>query len=330
MKRTTVIASSAVIASVLLGAGVAQGAILLGPGRAMDINDAGQVVGTAEGYAFLWSQTTGMSYLFPGIAYGINEAGQVVGGSHDGPAFLWDPVTGITELGPGIATAINNNGVVLISAGIGMGSSPVYLWSAETGRIAAGFNGTALDINDSGQIVGMTIDEAYMWDPVEGMTLLGKPDGVWGSRAWRINESGQVVVSPFGGVSEYRGSYLWDPLTGITQIPFLGDTDHNEAVGLNDAGVVAGLLDGGTTGRNAYIWDSVNGIQALDGTGCAALSINNNGQAVGFAERQAGDYIAVWGFDGPGPSPVPEPAALAVWATLGGLGLIAARRRSLD
>ena len=96
------------------------------PGKAADINNAGQVAGAWEstrGYpvAALWDAAHGVRELgvLPGgifsAAYGLNDVGQVVGWSEsfDGNhAFLWDDGQMI-DLGCGVAADINNAGQIV-------------------------------------------------------------------------------------------------------------------------------------------------------------------------------------------------------------------------
>jgi probable HAF family extracellular repeat protein len=146
------------------------------PSAALAINEAGQVVGTHNGFnsAFLWSSGT-MTDLpkLPGgqetQAIGINNRGQAVGFSWTSGfshAVLWDGGV-ITDLGtlPGavysrsIAHALNARGQVVGSSSSSMdfGRDHAVLW--ENGRITdlgapPGGGSQALGINDKGEIVG--------------------------------------------------------------------------------------------------------------------------------------------------------------------------------
>ena len=95
--------------------------------EALNINDAGQVVGYSSGpqemRAFLWTRNGGMQNLgtLPGgsnsRALGINNAGQVVGTSTSSAgtrAFLWTRVDGMLDLNTLIPSL--NLGLVLSEA----------------------------------------------------------------------------------------------------------------------------------------------------------------------------------------------------------------------
>jgi probable HAF family extracellular repeat protein len=85
--------------------------LLIDGSVANDINDAGQVVGTSGGEAFLWRDgiRVGLGTLPPvgywstSWGYAINAGGQVVGGSYVGVdvyhAFLWTNGIGMKDLG---------------------------------------------------------------------------------------------------------------------------------------------------------------------------------------------------------------------------------------
>jgi probable HAF family extracellular repeat protein len=159
---------------------------------ASGINERGQVVGgsgTSTGLrAFLWDPTTKtMTDLgtLPGRtesdATDINARGQVVGLSWgvDTTAFLWDPITGaMSDLGPssanggaggGAGPAINDRGEV-----VGETGSPYHaaLWdrargtTIDLGTLPASSYSYASDINERGQVVGVSGGHATLWTPV--------------------------------------------------------------------------------------------------------------------------------------------------------------------
>jgi probable HAF family extracellular repeat protein len=115
---------------------------------ALDINEAGQVVGraaTASGVerAFLWTAAGGMTDLGTlgdagtrSQAHGINDAGRVVGLVNDGDdhAFYWTATGGMVPLPTltGIesaARAINNRGQLAGYGDIATGDAHAVLWS---------------------------------------------------------------------------------------------------------------------------------------------------------------------------------------------------------
>lgn len=196
--------------------------------EAADINNAGQVVGSSGGGAFLWDAANGMISLGAGFASAINEVGQVAGITDPGLPFLWDAVNGMTVLDPG--------------PGYVFWGSPVQapdLW------------GRGVSINDAGWIVGtLGVDsglgyaayqEAFLWDGHSFNSLLyGDTSG-----AYDINNSGQVVgevvTSDYFdyGVQSYHAALGGGGTTTFLQYPLLdSEVTLISAYAINDHGVI--------------------------------------------------------------------------------------------
>jgi probable HAF family extracellular repeat protein len=234
------------------------------------------------------------------IAFGINNQGLVVGQEDTVFPFVWrpvapnDPTGASTRLAPlpnpiqptGIATAINNAGDIVghceIVDPFGATVRRATLWQGGTGpaidlgtlmpNLAAPgtFIGDsrALDINDSGQIVGVSdtvsgSSHAFLLDPAVGLmrdlgslvpfTMLpGTPDP---SQALAINNGGDVVgaatgvdaqgnivtrafLMPSGAITMTDlGTLFVDP-SGSGAL--LGDSS---AIGINTSGTIVGDSD---------------------------------------------------------------------------------------
>lgn len=172
-----------------------------GPGasdsEARAINSAGDVAGSSQGKAFLWTQSGGMQTFdfdvgYGSWAYGMNDAQTVVGRANIGGgyarAFVWSAGAGMTNIGalPGhsdaIALDINNSGYAVGSSGPD-GWSRAFIWSASDGMLDltslidpndpwAGHTvlKDATAINERGQIVGFAdfngLGHAYLLTPV--------------------------------------------------------------------------------------------------------------------------------------------------------------------
>jgi len=145
----------------------------------------------ATSHSFLWTPTTGMRLLptlggTQGVALDVNDAGQVVGWSEPAPgqlleAFLYESgvMTRLGTLGaPGsVATGVNQLGQVVGRASVVVGRRSTgqrpFLWTAGGGMrdlgVPKGSNfGWAVDINSSGAIAGYVqtssgVNRATLW-----------------------------------------------------------------------------------------------------------------------------------------------------------------------
>jgi probable HAF family extracellular repeat protein len=160
----------------------------------------------------------------------------------------------------------------------------------------------ALDINDSGKVVGYgqtgTCGEhAFIYDSAtQEMLDLGTLGGDYWV-ATGINDPGQVA-----GYGLHNGSHAFIYDSATQKMQDLGDLEggnKSEAMGINDSGQVVGRSYEGassfiTGGGRAFLYDSTNGMQNLNDlipsdsgwTIYVASAINSNGQiaATGYKE----------------------------------------------
>lgn len=237
-------------------------------GTANAINDNDQVVGqilesgTSEGggksKAFIWENEKitkiGKS---PGVANDINNKKQVVGfmwiGQYEGypvHSFIWEKgktkdlgtLGGDDNGGATTANAINNVGQVVGCSIAKDGFQHPFLW--ENGKIKDLGNlynegGCAVDINDSGQIVGYfykkdenpkyRIIEPFLWEQDKLTALTDAPKNFW---PYKINNHGDVVGAYNGLTIRKNGVYSsYLELDGWS-------LNVSDGVGFNDNGQV--------------------------------------------------------------------------------------------
>ncbi len=298
--------------------------------EALEVNDAGQVVGRASNRAFLWQNGSKIDLGTLGgpaaIATALNEASQVVGysrlslSSNFSHAVRWANGA-ITDLTPDIpsnetswATGINESGQIVGN----IGYLQAFLWQngARTPLGHLGGGGSfASDINDSGLVVGSSTGHPFVWQQNGGMTDLGLLEGDEDGGAAAINSSGQIVGSsgrtdPETYESFYR-AFLYSN-GAMTAIPVPSTEVY--AGDINDSGTVVGSMRAGGGFSNFHGWIYVDGeVKNLNhlipqGSGlhiAYANAINNAGQIAATAFDAQGHYHAVLLTPGAAPPPPP-------------------------
>ena len=282
---------------------------------AQDINENGQIVGvsaTADGrfHTFLWSDGV-MTDLEPDAAVQesfltpyahINNAGHVAftGIVDWGPrwqrrAYLWrDGVT--TDLGTlggtltsSQITAINEHDqVVGLSTDPTFSGGHAFSWNQGTlrdlGTLGGSGTARAVDINDDGQVVGISNNHAVLWEN-GGITDLGTLPGDYLGTAVAINEAGQVAGTSL--FDPYKAGHAFRWQAGVL-VPLSASylTDSLQLVSaMNENGLAAGdWRPQSGPGSQAVAWE--NGVTWVLGAPDAwsfARAVNDKGDVVGYA-----------------------------------------------
>jgi hypothetical protein len=210
--------------------------------------------------AFRWTATAGFENLGPaGFPSGINNAGEVVGTTL-GPAWVrWDAAGQVQPFGSlpyiyGSPRAINNDGQIV---GFAPGGGPAQIWDPQTGLgrlppFPGGLGATAYDINDPGHATGnagvpyvtklkrgtsapcglRANSCAVIWR--DGRPTAVGPDGSYG---YGINNEDHVVGQFLDGSNAFRAFLSRDGVfSDLNQLVPAGTPFLEEARAINDAG----------------------------------------------------------------------------------------------
>ncbi len=324
------------------------------------INEDGDVVGWSTGpegtRAFVYTDAGGMVAL-PGlpdrprtIARDINDAGVVVGsanagGTDIGRAVIWSDGSAVDlgTLGTGEfseAWGLNNLGEVVgwsfTDGANGLTGVHAFLYT-QAGELLdltpESDNGSALDINDAGQVTGyMTAFGGYhaFLGEREAIDLGVLPEFAH-SFGLAVSSSGQVAgnVTSASGDSERLFRFVDGAMQDLG-----GQGEHNAAFGINAGGTVVGMR--GQSGKRAIIYSDADGLRDLDSVVDASLGwvllaahdINDAGEIVGYGANNLSETTHAVRLrpvsepspgDPPQGDPEPDPAA-GCSATSGGGG----------
>ncbi len=258
------------------------------PTFATAINDNGIVCGyaqptptTAKAWIFANNQMTEL----PGLggsearALAVGADGRIYGFATDAAglahAMRWENGVG-TDLGPASGTegwypqAVNASG--LIAGHIGTATAPTSAFSLSSGTFAAlptlagatpPATSAAYDLNDSGQIVGVSSwvgggTRAFRTGASGGPVSLGTL-GANDSTAMSINAAGDVVGYSVNG-SNQTHAFIFTDGGGLRDLGVLTGHLESRAYAMNDPGLVVGASEDPAGSGRAFLW---NGSGAL-------------------------------------------------------------------
>jgi uncharacterized membrane protein len=248
----------------------------------------------------------------------VNGSGAVVGETCADRGFSWSPrqpdgsyvqtdprVTDVVE-----PTGINRAGDVVGVFWPAVDTRFPFPFAISAGQVTLlpalvdGLSAAALDINDSGTIVGQgrvsqQVVAAVYWQDgeihrIEGVDALG--GGLAGAVA--VNEGGTIVG--FSNTADIKKiqAFRWDGSGPIEVMPSLFEGWVGEAIDVNDAGVAVGRSGDDFENRAVY-WDEDGAIHELphlyDTDEFIAFAINNDGVIVGYEFAPSDEAGAVYG-----------------------------------
>ena len=176
----------------------------------------------------------------------------------------------------------------------------------DLGLLAWG-SGAATAINNSGQVVGNSVDgnwssHAFLYkddgDPnTADMKELGTLGGT-DSQAYGINDSGQVVgLSSIADNQNYHAFLYKDGV--MKDLGLLGGTyrsyySNSQANGINNSGQVVGWSADDIGHQHAFLYKDgvMKDLGTLGGSNSWAYGINTSGQVVGYSDTSSGEYHA--------------------------------------
>lgn len=210
-------------------------------------------------------------------------------------------MTEIGTLGGGfsLGRAINASGVVAGNSTLPSNTSHAIAWNgAITDLTPSHLNRSiAHGINDTGVIVGIadvdpsnSADMAFYFDG--GSMQFFNSLAAVRSYAWDINNHG-ITVGTLQDPSVGLYGVAWNTLTGAPQPLPVQIGTFTEALAINDAGVMAGKVQGpGLQHAMRLIGGVVEDLGTLGGSHSVAYAISENGLIAGNSDVSTGEYRA--------------------------------------
>jgi probable HAF family extracellular repeat protein len=290
--------------------------------EARNVNDQGQIVGTAPGLnAFVWENGAARSLgVLPGMTSSrgedINSNGDVVGYYFDASghhAFIWTASGGMQPL-PGtlggcctLARQINDNGLIVGEATLPGGSAThMVAWENGVMRDIQGSQPRSAfpwGLSNSGVAVGQLdvgFEGGFSWSEATGvvhLTGLSGPNDV----PMDVNSIGQIVGWAPAAGSSVPTAFLWKN-GSRTNLGTLGG-QSSVAWAINEAGEIAGRSEVAGKGKTAggfraFLWTPTTGMRDLGlpdpYKNAQAMGLNSTGWVVGAAYASGGSRAVLW------------------------------------
>jgi uncharacterized membrane protein len=309
---------------------------------AQAINELGQVLmnqGPSPSRPFVWTNGSLAALLFPfdarrPQAFDLN-ADAVVVGDVDGQAAAWvnGELTMLSvpaDVSSSQAFAINDAGQIAGQAFLGTDGTPSpVLWQDKDQEmvVLAGGLGKTDDINNAGEIVGLSLDEgqnflraAYWASSTAEPVFLKGPNGQPCGAPYSINDRSEIVG--FCGVG---AAYWAGPAANAVAVSASGS-----ATRINELGQIVGLHGNSQFDTRPVLWQQEGTAYREFDLGVPtgyeegfAFDLNNHGQAAGSATTEATDGVGVlWQIPVRFPLDVVPGSASSI--KLGGTGNVAA------
>lgn len=209
------------------------------------------------------------------------------------------------------ATAVNDEGYVVgWTRDQPYGCAHIVLWYPDGSARDLGQCGIAMDLNNSGEIVGVLdptssqrYGRAFRWTADSGFTDLGSLGGTWSS-AVAISESGWIVGNTSTLTGSSSSSFLYRPQFGMQDLAQITGLQVNGAFSVNSNGDVLAWTPSPPGG---FVWNATTGIRYVPplvpggSYGGQGWKINDRGWVSGDATSANGTTHAFFWVPGSAP-----------------------------
>ncbi len=205
-----------------------------------------------------------------------------------------------------VPSKLNNLGdIVGRAASAAEGGTRATIWnrsrsnSKHLGALSGGDYSSASDINDAGEVAGVSNTGKaivpFVWTATSGLRRIPLLPGDSCGQAIGINKYGHIAGYSSG--PNGARAFLWARKTGVRNLGVLPGGNYSRARDLNDSDEVAGL-SASSAGERAVLWTKTGNVRDL-GTlpgdwASEATAINNAGDVVGYSKGPRGMRAFLW------------------------------------